>query len=208
MRQQRKQRMAERIAQWINGYANPDYHYLSDIKTWWQKFKERLDYPLYCIILADSSDTEVASFMEKNLSELDAISGRDCCFIYFRDLEKAKSLASFNFQEHVRRVYPLMKFLDLQSSWLPCILFFEQLGEGDYVYISLANLSQQEIMALVRQIFDHLRKRKKSTPLAKLKRFRSARRIQMTGRALLRNIVEVGEDVIVKFFQNLLETYK
>ncbi len=155
-----------------NFTSNYDYDVdisdLEELKTWWKNFQKGHDYPLYGLILATHLDTEVALFAEKYIRDLDVISGKDCCFIYLRDLDRAKKLAPFDFQEQLERTLTLAHILDLWDQ-LPLILFFKQLGTGDYVHLSLANLSHQDIYMLVGQIFEHLRKKPESSPLAQLR---------------------------------------
>jgi hypothetical protein len=174
------------------------------IEGWWREFHEKVNYPLYGTILADKSDIEVAKFAQNYLTELDTISGKDCCFIYFRDLSRAKDLLPFDFSEHAQRVYPLAKLIGVDFKKFPCFLFFEVIDSGQYVYISLAGRSQQEIIALARQIFDHIGCRENSEPLTQLRTFKYSQALKVAERVLLQNAVEIGKETLVESLKSLV----
>src|SRR5260370_6423426 len=164
---------------------------------WWQKFQAKSIYPLYCIVLGSKTDNEVALLVQNHLAELDAISGDDCCFIFFRNLKRARNLSPFQYSEHARRVYPLAKFVGIDFSMLPCFLFFEQIDSGKYVHISLAGQSEQEIIVLVRTIFDFIRQRKTVSQLTRLKSFKHSQTLKITRKALVENAIQIGKGTFV-----------
>src|SRR5437762_686102 len=73
-----------------------------EIQEWWQDFQKRHNYPLYCILLASTFDAEAAEFLLKDRERRFAMSGKGCCFIYFRDLRRMKQFAPFEFPEHFK----------------------------------------------------------------------------------------------------------
>jgi hypothetical protein len=140
----------------------------AELEAWWLSFSKRHVYPFYGIILATSHDTEAALFMEKYIGELHQISGKQSCFVYFRDLNRAKQLLPFSMQEHAEGAIALARFLNVPLGQLPCILFFREIDSGDYICISLADLSHQTINELIRKIFDYLDENSDLSPLVQL----------------------------------------
>jgi len=145
-------------------------------------------------VLADTSDTEVALLLQNHLVEIDVITGKECCFVYFRNLDEAKNFSIFNFSEHSRQVYSFARFLGIDTSKFPCLVFFNQVNSGEYILMSLAGQSHQEIIQFTRQIFDYLYKHKGSNPLNQLKKFKYGQTMQITKQVLLQSASQIGRD--------------
>lgn len=173
---------------------------------------ERADYNLFGTVLADSTDVEVAKFMEECHTEINAITGKDCCFIYLRDVKKAKRLVPFKYSEHAQHAYDLAKLFGVDFQIFPCLFFFKEIVPDDlfqfdgkpYVYISLKGLSQQQIVILMRQIFDHLHHNIKSTPLNQLSKFKHAQARQITKQELMKNAAKFGEETFASFLRSFI----
>ncbi|HEY5002832.1 MAG TPA: hypothetical protein VII61_06755 [Ktedonobacteraceae bacterium] len=178
-----------------------------NIITWWENFQKRFDYPLYAILLVGGTDIQGVEILVNYRSELDMISDKDCCFIYFRNMNKFKTLAPFDASEHIKLVYSLARFVNLSYDHLPCILFFEQIDSGQYIHISLAGYSEQAIINLIRDIFGFLQQRKNRSQFDQLKRFRISRQIRQTGSDMLVNIMQMGRDVFIEMIKSLV-TFK
>jgi hypothetical protein len=190
------------------GGGGGGYIVRDEIKDWWHEFKKKFNYPLYCIVLASTSDIEVARFTENFRSELAAISDKDCCFIYFRDLNKRKDFIPFQYSEHAKVIYPLARYFDLDLSSIPCFVFFEQFDSGEHICISLKLLTDQEIISLVRKIFNHLHNDKRSNPLDKLKHFQHERRLQASSHTLLQNLLGLGKEALLELLKSLVTLHK
>jgi hypothetical protein len=174
------------------------------IEGWWQQFQAKENAPLYGMILADTSDEEVAACAQNYRAELEAISGSKCCFLYFRDLVRAKSLLPFDYAEHAQRVYPLAQLMGVHMKHFPCFVFFTKIDSGKYLCISLANRSQQEMIALARQIFDHIDMSKNANALTQLRTFKHVQALRVTKRALFQNAVEIGKETLIEVLKSLL----
>ncbi len=129
-------------------------------------------------VLASVSDTEVASCVLNHRKEIADISGKDCCFIYFRDLNKAKLFEEFQFFEYAERVYSFVRFLGIKYDILPCIVFFEHIDSGKYACVKLASLTEEQIILRLREIFSHMYTDKNPNLLKGLKNFQHVQAIQ------------------------------
>ena len=198
-------------------YAEANYyvghnHEFSEIDHWWTVFHNAANFPLYCIILADTSDSEVALLMENYRQEIAEISGKDCCFIYFRDLDKAKNLFPFEYREHTRYVYFIAYFIGIASNKLPCLLFFEKLVSGKYISISLANHTPEEIVVLIREIFSHIRHhtkpsrflRTRPSRLSQLTTFKYSQVMNVAKDKLIQNSTVIVKQALVEFLTGFL----
>lgn len=165
---------------------------------------EARHFPLYGTILADTADETLASFIKVKRLEIEEISGKDCGFIFFHNLNNAKNF-SFVPSEHLQRVSVFTQLLNIEFSKLPCLLFFEQLDSGKYITISLANQSSEQMNGLIHQIFESLYSRKNIGPLTQLKRFKTAQFITRTKKTLLRNIAQISEEIIVDLAAQLIK---
>jgi len=103
-----------------------------ELNKWWERFYDRFKYPFYGIIMATNSDSEVVSLIKNHRDEIAEISGKECCFVYFRDIRMAQELTPHQFSEHAKWVYPLAKIIGIDYGNLPCLLFFEQIISGEY----------------------------------------------------------------------------
>src|SRR5205807_3907700 len=139
-----------------------------------------------------------------HMTELDMWSGKNCCFIYFRDLNKAKNLIPFQYQEHIHWVYSVVQLFDIEYSNLPCFLFFERLYAKQFLHISLKGLSEQEIIMLTREIFEHLRHRKKISPFNQLKSYKYSQTLHVTGKKIMHQGLLIGRDTIIEMIKSLV----
>jgi hypothetical protein len=114
---------------------------IDQLKGWWDDFAAKYSYPLYAIMLASEADSEAANFFQNHLRELSDLSGEDCCFIYFRDLDRANRLEPFVYSEHAKWLYQLTKLLGIDNDELPCIVFCERIDSGNYLYMNLAGMN-------------------------------------------------------------------
>jgi hypothetical protein len=142
------------------------------LKEWGDAFYKKHPFPLYAIVLTTKSDSEVASFVQANHTELAGISGEQCCFIYFSDIKKIDNLVDdFDIDGHQTWVYEIAKGLDIPYECIPGILFFERIDYGQYIYISLKDKSKSQIIDLVRRIFGYISRSSSSNPYIRLKEF-------------------------------------
>lgn len=182
---------------------------IDDIEEYWALFRRRYTYPLYAIFLATEADIEIVTLITHYRSEIAEMSGEDCCFVYFRDIEKAKNLIPFSFSEHARRIYPLARLLEIDIDLIPSILFFENLFAGEYVLFDLRDKSVNEIIELQRHLFSYLRQRSRGRPLKNplryLKSFARARRVSVTRDTLIRNAVQLSRSVLIEVLKSLVK---
>lgn len=184
-------------------------YYSSDIPStkeelgnWWGKFYSQHPYPLYAVVLGSTADQEIVSLVENHRSELAQLSGNSCCFVYFRHTDAAKNSQPFLFSEHFQWVYPLVKLVDIEYDALPCILFFEHIDSGEYVYITVKDKSHQGIIHVLRETFQYIRKTNQAQPLNTLRRYKRAKILSLKGRVLLENIVQVGRETLIELIKS------
>lgn len=188
----------------IYDWRDPSSSEQEIIERWWLQFQAKEQAPLYGMILADTTDKEVAAFAQNSRGELEAISGTTCCFLYFRDLEKAKQLLPFDYAEHAQRVYPLAQVMGIEMKQFPCFVFFTKITSGNYLSLSLAGLSQPEMMTLVRQLFDHIDLNKNASAFTQLKTFKRVQAWRVTKRALFQNAVAIGKETLIEVLKSLV----
>lgn len=174
-----------------------------EIKEWWHEFQRNYSHPLYAVLLAGSSDREVVQLLLNHNDELDAISGSVCGFIFFRDLRRRKNFEPYIYSEYSRRMYPLARYIGIDFSKFPCILFFEQLDSGQYIHVSLQGLSQEEIIILVRKLMSHVRQSKSSRPFDSLRRFKYSQTLVKSSKELGSNVLEIGKAAFVELIKSL-----
>lgn len=171
---------------------------VDELKKWANDFHKRVNSPLYGIVLAGKDDFEALSFVQNHHTDLKDISGQDCCFIYFRNLKKAKDFANFlHSRDQAEWAHQIVNLVGISDRQLPGFLFGERIDSGKYVYISLKGLSQQEILDLAREMFEYVRRGKSADQLTKFKGFNY----------LSRYIIEIGKEVpveLVKSFADIL----
>ena len=177
---------------------------LDELTAWWNEFEALYKYPLYCIILASGENTEIAGLVQENQPELAELSGRECCFIYFRNMDQAKDLAPYQYKEHSAWVNPLASLLGIKQKRLPILLFFEHLVSGKYVTISLDQKSKAEILSMVGEIFDYLRSSKKEKLFSALKNYKLAQKVSLTRNTLTRKVGEIGSMVIGEMIRSMM----
>ncbi len=127
-----------------------------EARIWWEAFRRKYNYPLYCIIMATSLDKNVATVVEEHRDELSKIAGQKCCFVYFRDLERARQLFPFNFKEHEKGVMKLIDIIDLERNSLPCLLFFENLTANDYASVGIDSGEPSSLIKNIRDVFTYI----------------------------------------------------
>jgi hypothetical protein len=61
-----------------------------DLNKWWKATDTAIPkFLMYAVFLATEGDTEVVSFIESKRPDLKEMSGKTCCFVYFRDRDVA-----------------------------------------------------------------------------------------------------------------------
>lgn len=176
----------------------------SELEDWWHKFQQRYKYPLYCMVLATEADQSVSSFIEMHRKELAEIVGDKCCLVYFRDSEEAKLLKQFRFNEHADRVMQFIKIIDIQPNKLPCLVFFEQIDSGDFVYVDLGKKSVSELMELFRDLFTFIYKQKEVT-LSAVKKYKFSQKVQTTRKNISNNLKQFSIEMVSELMKSLLK---
>lgn len=166
---------------------------VDELKKWANEFHKRVNYPLYGIVLAGRDDVEALSCVQDHHTDLAQISGQDCCFIYFRDLKKAKDFANFlHSRDQADWASQIVNLVGISDRQLPGFLFFKRIDSGKYMYISLKGLSKQKILVLAREMFEYVRRGKSADQLTKLKGFNYSNRY----------IIEIGKEVPVEMVKS------
>jgi hypothetical protein len=192
-------------------YYSPNISIPSDKKgaiDWWRTFAERNSFPMYCVLLSHLSDVEVTKLVTDYSDELDAISGNDCCFILFRDLEKAKYLSPFQYAEHIKWVPVIAQAVGARNDELPSLLFFKDLDHGDYVLYKLGNKSTEEIIGELRQIFQVLSTYKDPRKkLNALRRLRNCRRLIPGLKRVSCTLSQIGTKVVATILDEMIKKH-
>ena len=174
----------------------------SELEHWWAEFNLRHKYPLYCMVLATGADENVALLVENYREELAKISGDKCCFVYFRDIEKAKLLEPFRFAEHAKGIMQFIKIIEVAPNKLPCLLFFEQLTSGKYVYIDIGGKTVPELIKFLRELFAFIYSQR-TVSLLSVKAFRTSKQVQVAKEALSRNLAQFGKELVGELIRSL-----
>jgi hypothetical protein len=123
------------------------------LSRWWNELEGLApEFPMYAMFLATDADSELISFIEGNRDELREISGRNCCFIYFRD-PSAALVSPWRYSEHAKLVIPVARLVGVPLNELPCVLFFRKFADGTYWR---EPLSSADTMWQVRVLFDDI----------------------------------------------------
>lgn len=183
-------------------YSIPDNS--KELEDWWEEFYQRNKYPLYCMVLAANSDEHIATLINKHRSELANIAGDKCCFIYFRDIKKAKLLEPFQFKEHVRGVEQVIEILDIQQSQLPCIIFFEQITTDDFVLISMEHKTISEYITFFRDLFTFIYSRREIS-LEAVKAYNSSVQVKTARKNIMSSVAEIFGHVRKEFISELVK---
>jgi hypothetical protein len=120
---------------------------------WWEEFKKIRYYPLYCIILAHTSDEEMIRIILKHRKELSDMSNENCLIIFFQRKKTNPLIGSFSIEEHSEWSYTIAKFLKIRYNNLPCVLFFTEPTDGNFLMISFKGKKFAEILEQLRDIF-------------------------------------------------------
>lgn len=176
-----------------------------ELVNWWDNFYSKSKYPFYGIILASTADHEIVSLLQNHRDEIAEISGKECCFIYFRNIETAKKLITFRYEDHAKWVYPLANLIGIDYNELPCFLFFRKIYSGNYIIINLRNKSQYEIIILLREIFEYLKLHKYlSSTFSALSRFKRSKKLSISFQFFLQNIIKIGRDKFYEMIRSLI----
>ena len=138
---------------------------MTELKGWWSKAYKGRNYPLFALVIGTVNDQDVASFIDKCRGELQVISGKDCCFIYFRDEQRVKSGFKWQFSEHSEIVIPLGQLLKVD---IPSIVFFEKIESGKYMIFPLRHLSSSQILWYMRDLFKYFYGKPNKSPLGRI----------------------------------------
>jgi len=181
-------------------YTVPDSE--DELKHWWAKFNLQHKYSLYCMILATDIDENVALLIDKHRKELSDIAGDKCCFVYFRDIEKAKLLEPFHFTEHAKGVIQFIRIIGVQPNKLPCILFFERVTSGEFVYVGMENKTVPELMGFLRELFAFIYSQKEVS-LSAVKKFKFSKQVEINREALGKNLMQICKEMVVDVIKSL-----
>lgn len=140
---------------------------LTELSEWWKSCTDNICYPLYALVIASCADLDVSTLIRDSREELRIISGKDCCFVYFRELDKAASGDEWSFSEHVKAALPIGQMLGIAT---PSIVFFEDIGKNKFAIVPLEGLAAYDQLILLRRIFSVFYRLNDSKPLAKIKK--------------------------------------
>ena len=164
-----------------------------DLTRWWTNFASEHPYRLYGTLLADETDAVAANFFQSREQILSGLSANDCGFLYFRDPKDVKRRRPFLFSEHARWAYALGRVFGCPMRNMPCLVFFEHLGEGDYVAIPLKDQSAEEIIERLRSLFSYVDARPDDAPLQVLRAYRRLLHWQTVGTNVARGLEALGD---------------
>jgi hypothetical protein len=189
------------------GYSLPKFTKkdANEIDFWWREFVQEDISPLYCMLLATDADESAASLFENHSEELAEIAGDKCCLIYFRDLEKAKLLEPFHFTEHANKVMQLIKIINVPPNRLPCILFFENMSSGKFVYVEIKNKTISELMETWREVFAFIYSKSKVS-LSTVRAYDRSKKIGLKKRALSKNISTFSTTMLNELIKSLVSS--
>jgi hypothetical protein len=173
-----------------------------ELGIWWARFRHQYKYPLYCMVLATESDSNVASVIDKYRDELSKIAGDRCCFIYFRDLERAKLLKPFSFHEHAKGVMSFVQLVGIQFSSFPCLLFFENIIGDDYVTVGLENGSESDIVSHIREVFAFIYSRSEIS-LSAVKAFKFSKHVGVARKSIGKNLTQFTKEMIGELLKSI-----
>lgn len=125
-----------------------------------------------------------------------------CCFIYFRDMEKAKLLEPFCFSDHAKGIMRFIQLIEIQSSNLPCLFFFDRIVEGEYVCVPLGNGTASEIMGHIREVFTYIYSRDEVS-LSAVKAFGFSKQVGAAGKTVGKSMMKFFQDLIMELLKSL-----
>ncbi|MBL8098358.1 MAG: hypothetical protein JNK81_04210 [Anaerolineales bacterium] len=178
---------------------------LIELDNTWMKIRSKYKYPMYCVLLAADSDKEVGTMILNNRNEISEIMGKECFFLYFRSLERAKELLPYEHEENSKWAYPIAKLLGINLTELPCLLFFDFFVSGQYTTIKLSDMSQEKVISFLRKEFDLIRHRHPNNPLGTIEKYWLAQRTSVTKKAIAENIKDIGLDVLKDLIKSLIK---
>lgn len=124
---------------------------IAELADWWKLVTKHRHYPLYAIFIAAENDNEVVTLIKESRAELKQISGKECCFLYFRDEDEAKKLSDWTFAEHAKFAIPFSLLLGYTD--YPCIIFLKNIKSREFVPYSLKDMSHKEMLEALRELF-------------------------------------------------------
>jgi hypothetical protein len=105
------------------------------------RFGQRSPYPFYCALLytvAEGLDAQLATYIEENWDELDAMTGDRCLVFTVGDVREEPAAGHRAFSP--REIYRIADHLGVQASALPCAAFFSRLEDSrDVVRVRFAD---------------------------------------------------------------------
>ena len=142
-----------------------------EFRNWLDQFRKKTAYPLYCIIISHQSDTNISNIINDEYYRTDVakISGKDCCFIYFRSSAEEEKVNLHVM--HTERTYDVVDWLELEIDKMPCLLFFERLDYNKYIYIDLSQMTSEKIIVEMGKIFAFIRKNNRISPFEAIKKY-------------------------------------
>jgi hypothetical protein len=164
----------------------------SSISNWWSNYDSSVKYSLFAIILCTSSDSQSVALIKNHRKEIAQLSGRNCCFIYF----KSTDFADFQVDFHGEASLNFCSTFDIKSSKLPFIIFFERLDLPSFIPISLIGESTESSIRLIRRIFDHLNSN--TYTLESVKSFSSGLSIRRLTKTVLEYIEKYSIKLIIE----------
>ena len=149
------------------GYFSNVPKNIEELAEWWEHCTNNICHPLYAFFIASNADSEVVALVRDNREELRIISGKDCCFIYFREISRAVSCQEWSFLEHAKAALPVGQMLGIQS---PALIFFEDISMNNFAIVPLHGLSAYEQLLLLRRIFATFYRLSGLKPIYRIKR--------------------------------------
>ncbi len=137
--------------------ASQDFADKEALDKWWNDVGTAMPrFPMYAVFLATDGDAEVTSFVESNRPELKSMSGKTCCFVYFRDEDRARGSKNWSYAEHAALVHPIASIIGIPPNELPCLVFFRHIASGEYRRVDLRGISARDMLQAVREVFKYV----------------------------------------------------
>ncbi|GCE31642.1 hypothetical protein KDA_71260 [Dictyobacter alpinus] len=192
-------------------YKTHDFAHEKELE-WWRSFSEKYPYPLYCILLAEADDEVARQFMEKERSFIDHVTGKVCCLIYFRDLDRAKFFDNpFELAEHTRWNNFISSYTRIEFDKYPCFLFFEDFTHSDWIIFSLKDMSLPQVKTLFQQVCTYIHQpqkqlftNKEKSAFEKLSQYGKGHVLKKRGKVFGRWIEEYAPGIIAEFLKTMI----
>lgn len=187
-----------------------------ELREWWHEIL-RLNgrYSCYATFLLFSSDIEVTSYLEKNATEIDAISGQSCLIIIISEtnfnIEASSSSWKASLDEHINKGQGV-KVADIFAvppSKFPCLLLFRDIRSPDYVEVSLRDQSEKEIIENMRAVFSTIQQAtiQQVDPLVAVEKQEKRKTFAAQGKATVSTFGRLAEKTLESAIEAWLKAY-